>query len=298
MIEIGREKQFYAFSAGGMQAVATAQDGDVVRFHTQDCYGDLLTGEEVRRADIGDRAPVANPTTGPVWVEGAHPGDTLKVEILSIRPGRCGTMRLTPGVGSLADAVKEEHVRIFPIQEESWVDFDGLRLALEPMIGVIGVAPAQGEFDTDTPHQHGGNMDNRTITAGCTLYFPVHQEGAYFGLGDVHGLMGDGEVCICGLEMAAQVDVRLSVIHGRQEPCPIWEKDGLWSTMWSEKTLDEAARGARYALLDFLRPRAGIPENELILLLSLIGDLAVCQVVDPLQTVRFTLRKPLPGVEF
>ena len=144
MIEIGRENQFYGFAHEGMQACCTARDGDVLRFHTQDCYGDLLTREDIRRADIGDRAPKFNPTTGPVYIEGANPGDTLAVEILDIVPGARGAMRLTPGVGGLADAVEREHVRIFPIGADGTIDFDGLRLALEPMIGVIGVAPRAG----------------------------------------------------------------------------------------------------------------------------------------------------------
>ena len=90
MIEIGRENQFYGFAHEGMQACCTARDGDVLRFHTQDCYGDLLTREDIRRADIGDRAPKFNPTTGPVYIEGANPGDTLAVEILDIVPGARG----------------------------------------------------------------------------------------------------------------------------------------------------------------------------------------------------------------
>ena len=112
MIEIGRENQFYGFAHEGMQACCTARDGDVLRFHTQDCYGDLLTREDIRRADIGDRAPKFNPTTGPVYIEGANPGDTLAVEILDIVPGARGAMRLTPGVGGLADAVEREHAGI------------------------------------------------------------------------------------------------------------------------------------------------------------------------------------------
>ena len=166
------------------------------------------------------------------------------------------------------------------------------------MIGVIGVAPEEGCWDTDTPHKHGGNMDNRDIVEGCTLYFPVHVDGAMFGLGDVHGQMGDGEVCICGLEMQATVDVRVSVIKGRQEEWPVWEKDGLWSVMCSADTLDEAAEDARYAMLDFLKARMDMDIHELIMLLSLVGDTAVCQIVDPLVTVRFTLRQSVGDVKF
>lgn len=298
MKEIGREHQFYSFDAQGMKPVITAVDGEILRFHTQDCYGGLLVNESVRRADIAHLSPVANPTTGPVYVEGTQKGDTLKVEILAIYPGDHGTMRVRCNQGGMGDAVEEEHVRIFPIHSMEWIDFDGLRVALRPMIGVIGVAPEEGQWDTDTPYRHGGNMDNREITAGCTMYFPVHQEGALFGLGDVHGQMGDGEVCICGLEMAATVDVRVSVIKGRQEKWPMWERDGRWSVMCSEKTLDEAAKDARYAMLEFLKKRMEMKNDDLLMLLSLVGDTSVCQVVDPLQTVRFTLRQSVGAIEF
>ena len=176
--------------------------------------------------------------------------------------------------------------------------FNEVSFPIDPMIGVIGTAPSGPDVIDGFVGSHGGNMDNRTIGEGCTVYFPVGQDGAYFGLGDVHGLMGDGEVCICGLECEAQVDVRLTVIPGRCEEWPVWEKDGLWSVMCSAEDLDEAAELARYAMLDFLRRRTGWKVQELVMLLSLIGDTAVCQVVDPLATVRFTLRRPVFALEF
>ena len=278
------------------QPVAHAQSGDTLLFETNDCFGGQICKETDQMGTL-DWSRI-NPATGPVFVEGAQPGDTLKVEILRIKPGDRGTMRLSPNVGGLKKGVTKEHVRIFPIDNEEYIDFDGLKVALRPMIGVIGVAPGEGCWDTDTPHKHGGNMDNRDIVEGCTLYFPVHVDGAMFGLGDVHGQMGDGEVCICGLEMQATVDVRVSVIKGRQEEWPVWEKDGLWSVMCSADTLDEAAEDARYAMLDFLKARMDMDIHELIMLLSLVGDTAVCQIVDPLVTVRFTLRQSVGDVKF
>jgi len=299
MIEITRDKQFMSFDAQGMEPVARAKDGEIIRFHTQDCYGDLLVNEQVRRKDLVGKSPKYNPTTGPFYIEGACKGDTLKVEILSIKPGDHGTMRLTPGSGKLKRDITKEHVRIFPIAEGAdSIDFDGVKVKLRPMIGVIGVAPEEGCWDTDTPYKHGGNMDNHDIVEGCTLYFPVHQDGALFGLGDLHGVMGDGEVCICGLEMPATVDVRVSVIKGVQEQWPVWEMDGRWATMCSAETLDEAAEAARYAMLDFLKPRVDMDVHELIMLLSLVGDTSVCQVVDPLLTVRFTLSQSIGDIKF
>lgn len=299
MIEIGRDKQFMSFDAQGMVPAAYAKDGEIIRFHTQDCYGDLLVNEQVRRKDLVGKSPKYNPTTGPVYIEGACKGDTLKVEILKIKPADHGTMRLTPGSGKLKRDITKEHVRIFPIEEGAdSIDFDGVKVRLRPMIGVIGVAPEEGCWDTDTPYKHGGNMDNHDIVEGCTMYFPVHQDGAMFGLGDLHGVMGDGEVCICGLEMAAEVDVRVSVIKGVQEAWPMWEMDGRWATMCSAETLDKAAEDARYAMLDFLKKRMDMDVHEIIMLLSLVGDTSVCQVVDPLVTVRFTLSQSVGNICF
>lgn len=298
MREISTATQFFYFSKEGMIPVAKAADGETLCIATKDCYDNLLTDESLRHKDLEGREPVANPTSGPVFVEGAHPGDTLKVEILSIELADHATMRLTPGHGGLGRAITSEYVRIFPIKDGKTVDFNGRVLPLSPMIGVIGVAPREGCIDTDTPGDHGGNMDDRDITEGTTLYFPVSVEGAMFGLGDVHALMGDGEVCICGLEAQAKVTVRLSVIHGKQESLPVSEKDGRFAVIASAKTLDESAERARYEMLSFLHKRLPDSANDLILLLSLIGNLSVCQVVDPLQTVRFTLSEKIANLQF
>ena len=298
MQEISTASQFFYFSKDGMKEVARAQDGETLCIYTKDCYDNLLTDESLRHKDLEGREPVANPTSGPIFVEGAHPGDTLKVEILSIDLADHATMRLTPGHGGLGKAITGEYVRIFPIKDHNTVTFNGRTFPLRPMIGVIGVAPKEGSFDTDTPADHGGNMDDRDIGEGTTVYFPVSVEGAMFGLGDVHALMGDGEVCICGLEAEAKVTVRLSVIHGRQESLPISERDGRFAVIASAKTLDEACERARYEMFSFLKRRLPDPDNDIILLLSLIGDLSICQIVDPLQTIRFTLRSEISNLQF
>ncbi len=298
MQEITTNTQFFYFSKEGMRETARVQSGETVLIYTKDCYDNLLVNESLRHSDLKGREPVANPTSGPIFVEGAHPGDTLKVEILSIKLNDHATMRLTPGHGSLGKAVTEECVRIFPINENNTVDFNGMTLPLHPMIGVIGVAPKEGCIDTDTPGDHGGNMDDHDICAGTTIYFPVSVEGAMFGLGDVHALMGDGEVAICGLETEASVTVRLSVISGKQETLPVTEKDGRFAVVASAETLDAAAERARYEMLHFLKKRLPYSYNDLIMLLSLIGNLSVCQVVDPLQTVRFTLSEKIAFLQF
>ena len=291
------DSSFITAFAKGLKPVLTVPDGAMVRIRTMDCYSNNLRADNDPRGEAPGPVNSCNPATGPIYIEGAQKGDTLRCEILDIECDEYATMRVRPGVGFMGDRVTEKTTRCIPVKG-NFAHLAGVTVPVDPMIGVIGVAPEEGCWDTDTPYKHGGNMDNHDIVEGCTLYFPVHQDGALFGLGDLHGVMGDGEVCICGLEMPATVDVRVSVIKGVQEQWPVWEMDGRWATMCSAETLDEAAEAARYAMLDFLKPRVDMDVHELIMLLSLVGDTSVCQVVDPLLTVRFTLSQSIGDIKF
>src|SRR5574344_1951576 len=120
------------------------------------------------------------------------------------------------------------------------------------MIGVIGTAPAYDTVMTHTPGAHGGNMDCNKIVAGSTLYLPVEVEGALLSIGDLHGLMGDGEVMICGVETGGRVTVRVSAVRNFAMPTPALRCRGRFMTIQSDRTLDEASRNASRAMLRFL----------------------------------------------
>ncbi|MBQ2954893.1 MAG: acetamidase/formamidase family protein [Clostridia bacterium] len=287
----------FAFSKDNAP-VMTVPSGAIVCIRTVDCYNDTLRADNDPRGE----APVkeksgGNPATGPIFVEGAEPGDTLKCEILSIKCADYGTMRIRPGVGYMGDLVTAKTVRAIPING-SFASLDGVTVPVDPMIGVIGVAPAGDPVDCETPGEHGGNMDTRHIREGSTLYLPVSTEGALFAVGDVHAQMGDGEVGVCGLECAADVTVRLSVIKGRKEEWPVLLDQGCFYTIASAETLDKAGKLAANAMHAFLLSRAGIENNHLIMLESLVCDLEVSQVVDPLITARMKLRPNVLNVEF
>ena len=269
--------------------VLTVPDGATVRIRTKDCYMNNLRAENDPRGAADGPARGCNPATGPVFIEGAQPGDTLKCEILDIECDRYATMRIRPKVGFMHDRVTELTVRAIELKDGK-AEVAGVSFPLEPMIGVIGAAPSGEDVDTETPGAHGGNMDCRMIKKGGTLYLPVQAEGALFAVGDVHAQMGDGEVGICGLECPAWVTVRFTVIRGRQEKWPVLETDGSAYTIASAETLDEACKLASDAMLDYLAARTDRSVNELVLLLSLICDLEVCQMVDPLITARMRLR--------
>ena len=269
--------------------VLRVSDGATVRIATKDCYMDNLRAENDPRSAAKGPAIGCNPASGPIFVEGAQPGDTLKCEILAIDVGDYASMRISNRGGLMADRVTAPIVRCIPLKD-GYAELAGVRMPLDPMIGVIGAAPEGEDVDTESPGAHGGNMDTRHIRAGSTLYLPVAVEGALFALGDVHARMGDGEICICGLECPAQVTVRLSVVHGKREKWPMLKDESdRWYAIASAADLDAAAKLSADAMMDFIERRVAIDHNELILLMSLVCHLEISQVVDPLLTARTSL---------
>ena len=263
---------------------ATAKSGDTIRFETLDCFGCQLKSE----ADLlgGLDWNNINPATGPVYIEGAHAGDVLKVEILSIELDDHGVMVDAPGEGVTGQAVKEETTKILPVKDGMVVFNDKLAFPIKPMIGVIGTAPAGEGIDTGTPGAHGGNMDCTRIGAGAVLYLPVNVEGALLAMGDLHALMGDGEVEVCGVEIAGAVTVRVTALSNCAMPTPFLVNDECAMSIFSAETVDEACVGATMAMHSFLTGELGMNEHEAGMLLSVVGNLRICQIVDPEKTCR------------
>ena len=282
MIEIGREHVIGELSELN-PAVAYCQNGDTVVFHTRDCYDDSVVSET---SDPLARA-YANPATGPLYVKGAAKGDILKVQILEIEVASTGVMRTSLTDGGLAGIIQEKEVRIFSI-EKGWIAFDNkLSLPIDPMIGVIGTTPENGRaVGTETPGEHGGNMDCRLIRKGSTLYLPVNCDGALLAMGDLHALMADGEVMICGMECRGKVTLNVQVIKAAQLPTPFLLDAGVVMTIQSALTLDAAARLASEKMHAFLMQACGVSTNKAAMLMSLLSHMTICQVVDPLKTVR------------
>lgn len=266
---------------------AFAKSGDTVCFETLDCFGCQITREDQRLGGL-DWSGI-NPATGPLFVEGAMPGDVLKVEILSIELDDHGVMIDGPGEGVMGSLLKDEATKILPI-ENGMVKFnDKLSFPLKPMIGVIGTAPAGDGVDTGTPGAHGGNMDCTRIGAGATLYLPVNTEGALLAMGDLHAVMGDGEVGVCGVEIAGRVTVRVTALNGCALPTPFLINEDTAMTIFSAETVDEASTGATLAMHAFLMQELGMGDHEAGMLLSVAGNLCICQIVDPEKTCRMEL---------
>lgn len=286
MLTISKQHTVFALSPNDPPA-ARADSGDTVRFETLDCFGEQITNENQQLGGI-DWARI-NPATGPLYVSGALPGDTLKVEILSIELAPQAAVVEAPEEGITGLEAKAEVTKILPIRDGKAIFNARLALPLSPMIGVIGTAPAGDAVPTGTPALHGGNMDCRRIGAGTTLYLPVNVEGALLAMGDLHALMGDGEVCVCGAEISGAVTVRVTVLKDAALPLPFLKTETDAMAIYSDESLDAAAAGATLRMRRFLIEQVGMVESDAGMLLSLMGDLRICQAVDPNKTCRMEL---------
>lgn len=262
--------------------------GTTVTIETYDCFENQIQSEETVMNEL-DWSKI-NPATGPVYVEGALPGDILKVKIEKIEIGDQGAMAVVPELGLMGHAIEKMEAKVMQIKNEK-VIFNGVEAPLNKMIGVIGVAPAGDGVSCGTPGAHGGNMDNKMVKEGATLYFPVSVDGALFALGDLHAAMGDGEVSGSGVEIAGNVTVTFDVIKGEKIEHPMLENEEVFTQIVSAETLDEAANIAGRQMIERIVERTGLPTSEVAMLMSMVGQSEVCQIVNPLKTARFIVPK-------
>jgi len=287
MIKIAREHCIHKMSKDN-PPVAVVDSGSVIEFSMYDAFRNQVTSKEQGIASLN--WDVLNPATGPVYVNDAKVGDILKVTIKNIEVDSSGVMAVIPGAGLLGDKITAPEVKIIPV-EDGFAKFNDISIPIQPMIGVIGVAPAGEPIPTGTPDSHGGNMDNKLITAGTTLYFPVFVDGALLAMGDLHAVMGDGEIIVTGVEIAGSVTVCVEVIKGHSISNPIHETPTHFYTIGSALDLLDAVKIATEDMHAIVMKQLNLPFNEAGMLLSLVGDAQIAQVVDPLLTARFGVSK-------
>lgn len=278
----------YDFSAD-TPPVAECHPGEECVFETLDCFGGQIKSEQddLARLDLTR----ANPATGPVFVKGSRKGQLLRVEILGITCFSPGIISTHPGIGILRSTFRRYFFQMVSLQD-GFCHIDGIALPIDPMVGVIGVAPEQGSISTRVPGRHGGNLDTREIRPGNILYLPIYQDGALFALGDVHATMGDGEICGAGVEVSAQVRVRLDLVENRFGlNTPLVEGPGHFFFLYSAPTLEGAFQEGAQECLEFLKNGTGWSREKLYLLMSVATHFRVSQLVDPLFTVKIEIPK-------
>ncbi len=288
LIRIPSSECIYSMSSE-TPAAATANSGDTVLFETKDAFSNKIRTENDLFASVG--WATVNPATGPLGIRGANPGDVIAVKILDIKVAEKGSMIAVPSTGALGHHITHSQTKIIPIVDGFAVFNEKIKLPVSPMIGVIGTAPTRGSIPTGTPGQHGSNMDTKLIKKGTTVYLPVLTEGANLAIGDLHAVMADGEVVICGVEIQGEVLIKVDVVKGRTLSNPVLETEENFYCIGSAEDLDRAVTETLNHTMEFLTARLPLPKNEIAMLMSITCNLQISQVVDPLKTVRMEIPK-------
>jgi acetamidase/formamidase len=276
------------------EPVLTVAPGDTVEFDTVDASGGQLTPESSVTDVLGLDFARVNPVTGPVRVDGAEPGDALKVRIESFAPSGWGWTAVIPGFGLLADQFPEPALNIWRYDATELAPAaygPGGRVPLKPFCGTIGVAPAEpGTHSIVPPRRVGGNMDARDLAAGTELYLPVEVAGGLFSVGDTHAAQGDGEVCGTAIESPMKLALSFDLVKGADLPFPRYETPGPVSRHLDEKgyfvttgigpDLMEGARAAVAGMIDQLSGSHGMSAAEAYMLCSVCADLRISEIVD------------------
>ncbi|CEK39730.1 acetamidase/formamidase family protein [Paraclostridium sordellii] len=286
---IRKENYTFTFSNSN-KPVSFIKPGNNIVFETHDCMCSQISCETDNLDGIDfDKV---NPATGPLYIEGAMPNQTLKVTVQSIDLDNYGIAMTGPGVGVLGEKLDKMTHNILNIKENSAI-FKNIELPLNKMIGVIGVAPNSESINCGTPGSHGGNMDCKVIGEGSIVYLPIYIPGALLSVGDVHAVMGDGEIGVSGAEVGAKVDLKVDLISNFKINNPIVETYDAYYTIASAQTLDDAYKIAVEDMFEILLSKCSLNKNDLIMLMSLTCDIEVCQVVDPLKTIRYKIKKEI-----
>ena len=264
--------------------ILTVKSGAVIEAFTKEASDEqFAVDSDVSAVSELDFDPI-HPITGPIFVEGAQPGDVLAVTLHKIEVGDWGWVIVSPGFGFLADEFKDPYLKTFTLGKDAKkaVFNDKISIPLKPFPGVMGVAPDTDEMlTTIPPRANGGNMDNPYHTEGTTVYFPVFVEGALFSIGDCHAAQGAGEVCGAAIEVPTRIIYQVKVIKGKNYVKePQYETDDYYATTGFGTTLIEASQKALRFMIDYLEAEHNLDRTEAYVLCSLAGDLNIAEVVD------------------
>ncbi len=299
----------YRYTFGPSEPALTIAGGDSLTASTRDCRGE----DRERRPIPAEMQPEAagtdlvrsNPLVGPVFVEGARRGDSLRIRLDRVRPDRdFGMSKQSARFGSLSGEWAG-HPMLYqpPIQTKffDWkldldrgiasIELPKSRLGraearMEPFVGCIGVAPPMGRVETSmTPGEYGGNMDWRGLKEGVVLHLPVWVDGAFLSFGDVHALQGDGEMNGTAVETSAEVTLGIEVLSGRKIGWPRAEDDEFIAVLGSARPIEDCVRLATFELLGWLVADYGFDREEAWQLMGQLGGIDIANIVDPQYTV-------------
>ncbi len=287
----------YGYYDAAAPPVMRVHSGDTLRVHTlitstpQRLEGAGVASDQVEPAlreiveKVTNKGPGGHILTGPIYVEGAEPGDVLEVRVTAIELAiPYAYNAFSTRSGFLPHDFTEGHMKIVPLDARRMVArfADGIEIPLHPFFGSMGVAPppSSGRVSSAPPGKHAGNLDNKDLIVGSTLYIPVNVPGALFEVGDGHAAQGDGEVDITALETSLIGTFQLVVRKDLHLTWPRAETPTDYITMGIDADLTEATRIATREMIDFLATTKHLSREDAYMLTSVAGDLAITQLVD------------------
>jgi amidase len=282
MQRLGIENRFDSFSDKHQIAIRV-EPGEVFVVQTYNCLLDL---EDWKREIVSEKPKILN-VTGPIYVNGAEPGNVLKVDILDLKvSSEKGTIIAFPGKGGFAEKIEQMEVKVVKIDQHFVYFSEKIKIPISPMLGKIGVAPKHGEVASSLPGPHGGNMDNKQIRKGASVYLPVFVRGAHLGVGDAHAAMGDGESILSGVETEAEAILKCEVVRDLELTHPVVVNEDEVMATAEGKTLEEASKTALNNMAELMMAKLDLGFLDSAMLISIAGDLRICQIVNALVSVR------------
>lgn len=287
MREIHQEGPYHYVFSPYVEPIASVKPGETVAIHTEDAFESRIqTREDLPTKVLGS---YLNPQTGPLYVEGAEPGDTLAVKIEEIHPARdWAVSAFIPRFGGLTSTQATRTLNE-PLPERLWFyslsdgvfnHEDKIRIPWRPFLGTIATAPELEAVSALTPHNHGGNMDCRDTCPGNTVYLPVRVPGALFFAGDGHGNQGDGELCGVALEITTRSVITFELLKGQTIGWPRIESPDQLMTVGSARPMEDAARIAYVELVEWIAADYAFDRWEAYQLLTQAGTMYVGNMVD------------------
>lgn len=297
------------YTFGGAAPVMRVRPGTVLQLWSEDAFNHALTSVDDVASKVLDFRYL-NPQTGPFYVEGAEPGDTLAIHVAGLTPARSwGASAAIPFFGGMTSTDRTAMLQQ-ALPEATWIyevdshagtvgfqsrfgDFE-VALPLAPMLGTVGVAPAGGEVRSSlVPERFGGNMDTPEMRAGTTAYLGVNVEGALFSIGDGHYRQGEGEACGTAVEGAMNSTIIVDLIKGKAPLWPRLETDDYWMVVGSSRPMEDSWRIAQLEMIRWFGELFGLHEMDAYQLLSQITEAPIANVVDPNYSVVIKVRKSL-----
>jgi acetamidase/formamidase len=309
VVEVVPSFEQYAFTFGGVAPLRRIAPGTALRLWSDDAFcGALRSVKDLSSEKVDLR--YVNPQTGPFYVEGAEPGDTLALHLVALEPARdWGASAAIPFFGGLTSTDRVATLQD-PLPDTTWIyELDrakntvtfvaqhtelAVELPVEPMLGTVGVAPSGGEVRSSlVPDRFGGNMDTPQMRPGTTCFLGVNVEGALFSIGDGHYRQGEGEACGTAVEGAMTTTVIVELIKGRPTPWPRIEDDTHWMSIGSSRPLEDAWRIGMTDLVAWFGELYGLSAMDAYQLLSQVTEAPLANVVDANYSAVLKARKAL-----